>query len=165
MVNAASIEVASNDKVKTDLRDSKKIAEQLTTQRLKAIHIPSVAEEARRALTRGREQVVEMRATVSLQIKSKLQYFGLMARGDKRLISSRYLKEIEVLNLALEVQLAFQMLIEQWKFFTNQILEFRKALIERADKNKEFESDYRSVPGIGLITSRTLANELGDLSR
>jgi len=165
VVNAASIAVASNDKVKTDLRDSKKIAEQLSTQRLKAIHVPTEVEEARRALTRGREQVVEMRATVSRQIKSKLQYFGLMARGDKRLISSRYLKEIEAKSLASEVKLAFKMLIEQWRFFTTQILEFRKALKQQAEKDKALESVYQSVPGIGLITSRTLANELGDLSR
>ena len=53
VVNAASIAIASNDKVKTDLRDSKKIAEQLSTQQLKCIHIPSETEVARRALTRG----------------------------------------------------------------------------------------------------------------
>lgn len=73
VVNAASIAVASNDKVKTNLRDSKKIAEQLSTQRLKAIQIPSESEQAINALTRGREQVVELRATVSRQIISKLQ--------------------------------------------------------------------------------------------
>jgi transposase len=165
VVNAASIAVASNDKVKTDLRDSKKIAEQLSTQRLKAIHVPTESKEARRALTGGKEQVVELRATVSRQIKSKLQYLGLMTRGDKRLISSRYLKEIASLNLASELKFAFNMLIEQWKIFTNQILEFRKALKVQADKDKKLRSVYRSVPGIGLITSRTLANELGDLSR
>jgi len=165
VVNAASIEVASNDKVKTDLRDSKKIAEQLANHRLKCIHIPSEAEEARRALTRGREQVVEMRATVSCQIKSKLQYFGLMARNDKRPISNRYLKEIEAKSLASEVKLAFKMLIEQWRFFTTQIAEFQAALKEQAKKDEKLESVYRSVPGIGLITSRTLANELGDLTR
>jgi len=89
----------------------------------------------------------------------------LMTRGDKRLISSSYLKEMASLNLASELKFAFNMLIEQWRIFTNQILEFRKALKEQADKEKKLESVYRSAPGIGLITSRTLANELGDLSR
>lgn len=88
-----------------------------------------------------------------------------MARGDELLISSKYLKEIRSLNPASEIKFAFNMLIEQWRFFTALILEFRKALKEQADKDKEREFVYRSVPGIGLITSRTLANELEDLSR
>ena len=66
-----------------------------------------------------------MRATVSRQIKSKLQYFGLMARNDKRAISNKYLKEIEAKSLASEVKLAFKMLIEQWRFFTTQIAQFQ----------------------------------------
>src|ERR1700682_926197 len=40
VVNPASIEVAANDKVKTDQRDSKKLAEQLFAGRLKAIYVP-----------------------------------------------------------------------------------------------------------------------------
>ncbi len=62
VVNAASISIAANDRVKTDLRDSKKIAEQLSTNQLKAIYVPNKDEEARRTLTRTREQVVEARA-------------------------------------------------------------------------------------------------------
>jgi transposase len=44
-------------------------------------------------------------------------------------------------------------------------MDLRKALQKQADNDEKLESVYRSVPGIGLITSRTLANELGDLSR
>jgi len=165
VVNAASIPVSANDRVKTDLRDSKKIAEQLYTNQLKAIYVPSKDEEARRTLTRTREQVVEARATTSRQIKSKLHYHGLMTKDDKRSISNRYLKEIEKLELAAEVQYSFKIFIEQWRFLTSQLIDLRKALQKQADNDKKTEEVYRSVPGIGLITSRTLANELGDLSR
>lgn len=165
VVNAASIAVAANDKVKTDIRDSKRIAEQLSSGRLKAINIPSKEEEARRALTRTREQVVEARATASRQIKSKLHYYGLMARDDKRAISNRYLKEIEKLKLPKEIQYSLEVFIEQWRFLTRQLMDLRKMLQKQANEDEKLESVYRSVPGIGLITSRTLANELGDLSR
>lgn len=165
VINAASIAVAANDKVKTDLRDSKKIAEQLSNSQLKSIYIPSKAEEAKRALTRTREQVVENRSTVSRQIKSKLHYFGLMARDDKRPITNRYLKEIEKMKLSTEIELSFKILIEHWRFLTLKLIEMRSALQKQADCDNKLEEIYQSAPGIGLITSRTLANELGDLSR
>jgi len=165
VVNAASISVSANDRVKTDLRDSKKIAEQLSTNQLKAIYVPSKDEEAKRTLTRTRAQVVEARATVSRQIKSKLHFHGLMAKDDKRLISNRYLKGIEKLELPAEVLFSFKIFIDQWRLFTRQLMDLRKALQKQADNDEKLEAVYRSVPGIGLITSRTLANELGDLSR
>src|SRR3990170_2065727 len=77
VVNPASIEVAANDKVKTDKRDSKKQAEQLSRGALRGIYIPTKEEELARVITRTREQVVEHRAKVATQIKSKLHYFGV----------------------------------------------------------------------------------------
>ena len=165
VVNAATVAVAANDKVKTDLRDSKKIAEQLSVNRLRGIYVPTENEESRRTLTRTREQVVEARATVSRQIKSKLHYFGLMKFGDIRQLTNRYLKEIEARNLSLEVGISFKVLIDQWRFLTLQIHALRSALQKQAEKYDKLEKVYQSVPGFGLITSRTLANELGDLSR
>jgi transposase len=58
VVNPASIEVAANDRVKTDKRDAKKIAELLSLGRLKGIRIPSEREEERRLLTRTGVPVV-----------------------------------------------------------------------------------------------------------
>jgi transposase len=165
VVNAASVAVAANDKVKTDLRDSKKIAEQLSVKQLRAIYVPCEDEESRRTLTRTREQIVEARATVSRQIKSKLHYFGLMKLGDTRQLTNRYLKEIEEIKLSLEVGISFKVLINLWRFLTLQIHALRGELQKQAKKDDKLEKVYQSVPGFGLITSRTLANELGDLTR
>lgn len=153
MVNAASIAVAANDKVKTDLRDSRKIAEQLSTGRLKGIFIPNEVEETKRTLTRTREQIVENRSMIARQIKSKLYYFGMMARDDKRQITNQYLKEIEERDLPFEVRIAFKTLTDLWRFLTRQLIDLRKALQKQADSDQKLESVYRSVPGVGLITS------------
>jgi transposase len=72
VVNPASIAVAANDKVKTDLRDSKKMAAELSDQRLRGIYIPDLDQELDRLLPRTREQIVEYRTTISRQIKAKL---------------------------------------------------------------------------------------------
>lgn len=165
VVNAASIAVASNDKVKTDIRDSKKIAEQLSTGHLRGIYIPSELEESKRSLTRTREQVINARSRVSRQIKAKLHYLGLMKFDDNRLLSNRYLKEIKAMPLSEDLRISMNILTEQWRFLTLQLFELRKALKKQGDSESKIERIYQSVPGIGLITSRTLANELGNLSR
>ena len=65
VVNPASIAVAANDKVKTDRRDSKKLAIDLADGRLRGIYVPTEAEELARLLPRTRAQIVEHRATTS----------------------------------------------------------------------------------------------------
>ncbi|MDP3981715.1 MAG: IS110 family transposase [Chlamydiota bacterium] len=165
VVNPASIEVAANDKVKTDKRDSKKQAEQLSRGALKGIYIPTREEELARVITRTREQVVEHRARVATQIKSKLNYFGVMAFDDERAITESYLEELGKKNLAEELLFGLGLLIAQWRFLTGQIKKIAIKLVEQAAKNEALEKVYRSVPGIGPVSSRVLSNELGDLSK
>jgi transposase len=90
VVNPASIAVAANDKVKTDRRDSKKLARDLVDGRLQGIYIPTEAEELARLLPRTRAQLVEQRATLARQIKAKLHPCGLITPKGHRMISHRY---------------------------------------------------------------------------
>ena len=164
VINPASIEVAANDKVKTDKRDSRKLAEQLSRKTLVGIYIPTPAEELARVLSRTREQVVAQRARVATQIKSKLHYFGLMAFDDDRSVTESYLKELESKDLEENISYALGLLSAQWRFLTKQLKEIEKKLEEQA-KGDDSEKVYRSVPGIGPVSSRVLSNELGDLSK
>ncbi|HSX79173.1 MAG TPA: transposase, partial [Candidatus Saccharimonadia bacterium] len=72
VVNPASIAVTANNQVKTDRRDSKKLAIDLADGRLRGISVPTEAEERARLLSRTRAQVVEHRATIARQIKATL---------------------------------------------------------------------------------------------
>ena len=56
VVNPASIEVAVNNRVKTDKRDALKIATLLEAGRLQGIRVPSPQQEQERLLTRTRQQ-------------------------------------------------------------------------------------------------------------
>ena len=165
VINPASVAVAANDKVKTDRRDSKKLALDLADGRLRSIYIPTEEEELARLLPRTRAQIVEHRATIARQIKAKLHQFGLIAPGSRRLISHRYLREIDTWELPGELRLSLSWLAEQWRFATRQLLDIRRRLREQAQAQQELEQVYRSVPGIGAVAARTLATELGDLSR
>lgn len=163
VVNPASIEVKSNDRIKTDKRDAKKISEQLATKRLKGIYIPSESEEARRALTRGREQVVSRRKRISNQIKMKLHYLGYKL-PERQKITKPLLKFLEELDIAQEHKFVFLELAANWIAEDESLKHYNKALEEQAKKDK-LERIYRSAPGIGAVSSRTLSNEFGTMTR
>lgn len=165
VVNPASVAVAANDKVKTDRRDSKKLAMDLADGRLRGIYVPTEAEELARLLPRTRAQIVEHRATIARQIKAKLHQFGLIAPSSRRLISNRYLREIAAWPLPSELGVSLTLLAEQWRFATRQLIEMRRLLREQAKAQETIEKVYRSVPGIGEVVARTLATELGDMMR
>src|ERR1700694_1821561 len=81
VVHPASIEISSRDAVKTDKRDSLKIATQLSVNRLQCIYIPSIEREDKRNLTRLRENFVKQKTRVSCQLKSLLHLHGLIPAG------------------------------------------------------------------------------------
>jgi transposase len=155
VVNPASIAVAANDKVKTDRRDSKKLAIDLADGRLRGIYVPTEAEALARLLPRTRAQIVEHRATIARQIKAKLHQFGLIAPSSRRMISHRYVREIAPWSLPPELSVRLTLLAEQWRFATRQLIEMRRLLREQAHAQQEIEQVYRSVPGIGEVAART----------
>jgi len=54
---------------------------------------------------------------------------------------------------------------EEWEALTLKMKEIKKRLQSQADSEKDIQKIYESVPGIGLIHARGLANELGDMSQ
>ena len=61
--------------------------------------------------------------------------------------------------------MSLTLLAEQWRFATRQLIEMRRLLRDQAQAQEEIEKVYRSVPGIGEVVARTLATELGDMTR
>src|SRR6516165_4530558 len=165
IVNPASVAVAANDKVKTDRRDSKRLAIDLADGRLRGISVPTEAEELARLLPRTRAPIVEHRATIARQSKAKLHQCGLIAPASRRLISTRYVQEIAAWALPPELHVRLTLLAEPWRFATRQLIEIRRFLRAQAVAQAELEQVYRSVPGIGAVVARTLATELGDMTR
>ena len=165
MINPASLEVASKDKVKTDKRDSGKLVIQLATGRLKSIYIPSKKEELDRLLTRTREQVSKERSRTSNRIKGRLYYFGLMDSLDDRVISEKLLKEYESLDLPDELKYSLNILFTHWRFFNKQIEDIKYEIKGQSYGDSYREAIYQSTPGIGDVCARVFSNELGDLSK
>lgn len=163
VIHPAHIQVRANDKVKTDKRDAKKIAEQLYTGQLKGIYIPSTQIEEKRSISRGRSQMVKYRVSVGNKIKTFLFYLGIESRSDTG-ITEKYLKEIESINMESSHKFHLQELIFLYRQITASIKKFELLLKKQCleDTNQRI---YDSVPGIGLVSSRILSSELADMNR
>jgi transposase len=83
VVHAAGIET-SNSRVKTDKRDSLKIAAHLSEGKLRSVYVPTVEQEDNRTVTRLRDTFCKERARIGNQIKSLLFLHGLIPADNKK---------------------------------------------------------------------------------
>lgn len=164
VVHAAGIEIAVGDKVKTDKRDSLKIATQLAARRLKGIHVPSEEREEKRALTRIRNTVVVHRTKVANQIKSLLHQHGLISPTSKKQVCPKWIEGLKALQMRAGIRYALNHLIGMWQQLTLRIKEINTEMAKQAIEDSSLEMVYRSVPGIGPVGARVLANEVKDMS-
>jgi transposase len=169
VIHPGSLEVASRDRVKTDKRDAKKIAIQLAAGRLRSIYIPTLEQEAKRSVTRLRDNVVKLRHKVGQKFKSLLFTQGLIEGGDETVIGKRWLKaklaEAKAV-LPFELNYTLNFYAEQWLQFTADLDKIKKDLLAmQSEKEHALVSIYKSAPGVGDITALKLKNELGDMQQ
>ena len=164
VVHAAGVEVAVNDRVKTDKRDAAKLASLLESKRLTSIRISSEEEENHRQLTRTRQQLVEERAAVKNKLRMKFHQLGVISADEERQMSHLWVKELLTRISSKEFALVIEAYCHVWGTLDEEIAKLEKALREQAKADPN-ESTYRSVPGVGPLSARVLSNELGDMSQ
>lgn len=165
VVHAASLEISARDKVKTDKRDSLKIASQLSAGRLSCIHIPSEDREAKRSITRARKNMLQAKQRVGNQLKSLLHMSGLIRADDERAISKKWIEEILKYDVHPDLNYSVKLYAEEWLGFQEKIKGIDKRLEEQAKGDQDLEMIYQSAPGIGPLNARQLSNELGDMKQ
>ena len=67
----------SGNRVKTDKRDSRKLALLLAKGLLKRVYVPTPEEREHRAVARRRRQLIRERVRVQCRIKAELRFYGL----------------------------------------------------------------------------------------
>lgn len=162
VVHPASIKIAANDRVKTDKRDSLKMAKQLSNGELKGIKVPSEKREFFRILTRTRNQLLDTRKRTGNQLKSLLFTQGLIDPQDDAKVSKTWIKKIQQIPLAEELRYSIDLFIGLWLDLDNKLKEILVKLQEQAEVDTA-DIIYRSVPGVGALSARILANELEDM--
>lgn len=166
VVHAASIEVEARNKVKNDKRDSMKMAFQLYFKRLHCIHVPSPQREYWRSITRLRLQFVKKRTRCANQLKSHLYYYSLLPHSHKGKTTRKWiLTLLKLTKLNEDVFYCIKSYVNCWIYYDNKIKEINKMLKIQSKQDHMIGDIYRTYHGMGLISSRTLVNELGDLSQ
>ncbi len=164
VVHPGSIEVAINNRVKTDKRDALKIATLLEAGRLTGIGVPSPQQEQERLLTRTRQQLVEERSAIKNRIRMKCHQMGLIEADDTREMSHKLVEEMLAQSPSQELSVVIEAYWSVWKSIETQIRKLEQKLKEQAQTDPN-ETIYRSAPGIGALSARILSNELGDFSQ
>lgn len=165
VVHPASIEVAANERSKTDKRDSKKMAVQLSVGRLKCIHIPSEQREQWRAVTRLRASFVKEKTRMGAKLKSLMFYFGLIPHNQGKRTNRKWVKELLSLHIDGDVGYCIKEYCEAWLYLDNKVKTIEKRLKLQAREDIAIDEVYRRNHGIGEMSARILANELGDMSQ
>lgn len=165
VVHPASIEIAARERVKNDKRDSAKIAIQLAAGRLRSVHIPTPEREDCRAVTRLREQLMIDRRRKSIQMKMYLHQLGKIRHNESFLINKKRINLLLILPFAREQKFVLETLANQWLSIDAAIEEVETCLQQQATNDSELEMIYSSLPGVGPVIARALANELGDMKQ
>lgn len=165
VVHPASIEVSSRDRVKTDKRDSLKIATQLAAGRLRGVNIPSEKQEHRREVTRLREKFIQDRQMIGCQIKSFMFRHQECKWEMEGIMSRKFIQKLGQCKLPFELGIALKALTDEWMYVDTQIKELEKILEKQAKEDPIIHNIIQSTPGIGLLGARIIANELGDMSQ
>jgi len=164
VVHAAGIET-SNSRVKTDKRDSLKIATHLSEGKLRSVYIPSVEQEDNRTVTRLRDTFSKERARVANQIKSLLFLHGLIPSDNNKKVSLKWIKGLSKYELTPGVRFTIDAFVALWLEFNTKIKEIDLEIKKQAIKDKAIDAVYQTASGIGATSARVLANELGDLQQ
>jgi transposase len=169
VVPPSLIPIESGNKVKTDKRDSRKLAKLLEGNMLKRVYVLKEEDRVDRELLRTRRQIVEHRNDVARQIKSKLLFYGIrLPFAQRHGWGQSYLQWLKELDIQREgLRACFESLIELYEYLSDQLMKMNQRVKELSQSSK-----YRqrlkllcSVPGIGTLIGMELLVELQEVER
>jgi transposase len=173
VVNPADIPTTGKEKVmKTDPRDSIKIARSLRNGDLKPIYVPSLQTLEDRGLVRTRATLVKDVSRYKSRIKSYLHFRGIelpeMFSQPKTYWSHRFTQWLEDLEITEPSgKASLDALLEQSKHLRAAVLLVTRQIRELAktDKYKVQQNLLCSIPGIGILTAMTILTEIETIHR
>jgi transposase len=156
------------NRVKTDRRDSRKLAEYVAKGLLKRVWVPTPEERGHRQVIRRRRQLISDRVRTQNRIKAELRFYGIELAQPTGRWSKAYVANLHRLKFTDRwMRESFQRLLEEYQFLGEQITHQTKILQELAQTAlyQERVEILRTVPGVGLIAAMELLLELQDVAR
>ena len=156
------------NKVKTDRRDSRKLAHFLAKGLLKRVWVPTEKQRYHRQVIRRRRQLIGDRIRSQSRIKAELQLHGLNLSAPHGKWTKIFLGNLGRIRFNNRwMQESFKRLLEQYYFLDKQInkqTDLLKELSETAFYKERVEI-LVTIPGIGMIAAMELLLELQDVNR
>jgi transposase len=170
IVHAADVPCTDKQKKnKTDLHDSRAIADHLERGNLHGIYVLSQEQQELRSLFRLRECKVKDTTRANNRLKSFLMYYsiaipeGVSKRGD---LTGRALAWLDIEMQSAAGTIVLQQYIAELKHQRAQLFELTKTLREQVmAHDKQTYTNLISMPGMGCITAIGLMTEIGDFRR
>ncbi len=156
------------NRVKTDRRDSSKLAHLLAKGMLKRVWVPSEEELYHRQVIRRRRQLVRDRVRTQSRIKAELSFYGIHLEEPRGRWTQIYFESLRSIRFGNRwMQESFNRLLEQYEFLSVQIDKQTQLLRELSEtaRYRERVEILQSIPGIGMISAMEVLLELQDVSR
>lgn len=168
VVPPSRIPVESGNRIKTDRRDSAKLAQMAETGQVARVWVPSVTQRQEREVLRERRRLVRQLRQVQCQIKALLHCYGVEVprrRGRWSQVFESWLWQLQFGSACM--QASFERLLERYRFLREQTAAQTKLIRElaREASYREKVSWLVSLPGVGVLTAMELLVELGDIER
>jgi transposase len=151
------------NRVKTDRRDSSKLAHLLAKGLLKRSWVPSEEELFHRQVIRRRRQLVRDRVRTQSRIKVELRFYGIHPEEPRGIWAQIYFEALRGIRFGNRwMQGSFNRLLEQYEFLSAQIDKQTQLLRELSETAlyRERVEILQSIPGIGVIPAMEMLLEL-----
>jgi len=162
-----SVPKASNERVKNNKIDSRKLAHHLRAGNLHSIRIPLGSYRELRHLVKIRENYTQNSRVAKQRIKSLLLLENLIKhlKDPSAKWSNRYIQELKTIPSTQAVKTRLAMLIADLEYARKQILisnrSLRTFVKEHSDITKHVQY-LLSLPGIGFIIAVSILGKIGD---
>jgi transposase len=156
------------DRVKTDRRDARKLAELLRSGDLTPVWVPDEEQESIRDLTRAREELKRVELQLKQRLAALLLRHGKKYTSGKRKWTQRYYRWLSDVRMDFPVQ---QIVLEEYLDAVKRAEEKVRGLDEEMRKALETWSlkgvveSLMALRGVNLVTAMSVTAELGDISR
>jgi transposase len=164
---ANKVTMAKDDRVKTDKRDARRLAQNLENGDYVSCHVPDRERREDRQISRTLNQIQKDITATKNRIRRFLDYYGLndgLKTGtwhDKDYMNLESIELPRPLKVSLDMYLH---LLKEQLAIKKELLKELQALCEK-ERYKAGVSTKKSCPGIGWLTAIRLTLEWGDMAR
>jgi transposase len=170
IVHAADVPTTDKQKKsKTDLRDSRAIADHLERGNLHGIYVLSQEQQELRSLFRLRECRSKDTTRANNRLKSFLMYYGITIpesvskRGD---LTGRALAWLDIELRSAAGTITLGQYVSELKYQRRQLFELTKTLRQQVMAyDGQTYMNIITIPGVGSITAMAFVAEIGDFGR